>query len=540
MALITFRLFAPYNAAAEMVASFHDWQPQPMTKQDDGYFVYQTDLADGEYGYRYRIQSRSWFFEPDAWQEIVDPDATVINEEESLAIVRVHNGAIQPDDYIWQHDDVPLVPNRDLVIYELHVADFSGGEPDQDPRGKYVHVIEKLDYLKALGINALELMPIKAYPGTYSWGYNPRYFCAPEPGYGSSADLKALVDACHSQGIRVILDCVFNHADTSCPLAHIDHDYWFHHEPKDPEMSWGPEFNYDAFDEQLQIHPARQFVTQVMRHWLQTYHLDGIRYDAARQLAHLEFLQEITHEADHIAGIKPFFNVGEFIPDEAKMARPTGPFESLWHESFYHVVVEHLTGERWEPESLKDVLHAARQGYPHATSVVNYLGNHDHSRLLERLAEKGLLGEAAFQRVKAGVLLLLTAWGIPMLWMGEEFGEYREQTQAPSKLRWGLLAHEDNQNLHAWYQGVLQIRQQQPALRSDAFQFLEGLPEEVIAYLRGDAQTGQVLVLLNLGEQPQTVALPAGNWLSLLAPDTTCSDEISLPGFEGVLLQLIA
>ena len=124
----------------------------------------------------------------------------------------------------------------------MHVGDFSGGEDDPYPRGNYQHVIEKLDYLCELGINAIELMPIKEYPGDYSWGYNPRYFLATESSYGSTEDLKRLIDECHARGIRIIIDGIYNHSEASSPLTQIDHDYWYHHEPRDPDNNWGPEF----------------------------------------------------------------------------------------------------------------------------------------------------------------------------------------------------------------------------------------------------------------------------------------------------------
>ncbi|HIK43232.1 MAG TPA: alpha-amylase, partial [Thermoleptolyngbya sp. M55_K2018_002] len=175
---IEFSLFAPYNEAASLVGSFSDWDEIPMKKGKDGFFRVSVDLEDGVYNYKFRVQSKSWFFEPNQWVDVTDPYATDVDgkSSEENAIARIKEGKRIVDTYVWQYDDTPLPADHELVIYEMHVADFSGGEDDPHARGQYKHVIEKLDYLCDLGINAIELMPVKEYPGDYSWGYNPRHF----------------------------------------------------------------------------------------------------------------------------------------------------------------------------------------------------------------------------------------------------------------------------------------------------------------------------------------------------------------------------
>src|SRR5579883_1216667 len=250
---IEFSLFAPYNKEAALIGSFSNWEAIPMTKGKDGFFRVSVELEDGVYPYKFRVRSKSWFFEPDQWVDVTDPYATNVDgtSSEENGIVQVKAGERIVDTYVWQHDHVPLPADNELVIYELHVADFSGGEDDKKARGQYKHVLEKLDYLCELGINAIELMPVKEYPGSYSWGYNPRYFFATETSYGATRDLKQLIDECHARGIRILMDGIYNHSEASCPLTQIDHDYWYHHEPRDPENNWGPEFNYEHYDENL-------------------------------------------------------------------------------------------------------------------------------------------------------------------------------------------------------------------------------------------------------------------------------------------------
>jgi len=253
VSLIEFYLFAPYNQAVELIGSFTDGKNISMERGEDGYFRTQVELEDGSYDYKFRVRSKSFFLQPDAWVEVTDQRATDVDEDQQVAILKVKDGDRIIDDYVWQHDDQNLPQNEELVIYEILVSDFSGGEDDSYPRGKFEHVIEKLDYLCELGINAIELMPIQEFPGKEGWGYNTRHYFAVESKYGSTTDLKRLVDECHGRGLRVILDLILNHSDSEAPLTQIYYDYWYRREPKDPEYNWGPEFDYTATGSKFRI-----------------------------------------------------------------------------------------------------------------------------------------------------------------------------------------------------------------------------------------------------------------------------------------------
>lgn len=501
---IQFQLFAPYNNGAELLGSFSDWQAIPMQKGEDGYFRATVDLEDGVYQYKFRVQSKSWFFEPDEWVSVTDPYATNVdgtNADEN-GIVRIKDGERIVDTYVWQHDDKPLPADAELVIYELHVADFFAGDADPMGNGKYHHVIEKLDYLCDLGINAIELMPLKEYPGSYSWGYNPRHFFAPETSYGPPEGLKRLVDECHGRGIRVIIDGIYNHSEASCPLTQIDHDYWYHHEPRDPDNNWGPEFNYEHYDEHLETYPARRFIGDTVRYWISEFRLDGIRFDAARQIGNYDFMHWIVQEAKGAAGVKPFYTVAEHIPETTSITNMDGPMDGCWHDSFYHCVLEHVAGDTFDLERLKDVLDAKRQGFMGATNVVNYLTNHDHNHVMADLADRGIFDEEAFRRRKLGAVLVMTAMGIPLIWMGEEFGEYKYKSMEPTKVDWGLLNNDSNRSLLDYYKGLIALRKTNPALHTENIEFFHENPEaKVLAYTRWNDEGSRVVVVANFSDQ---------------------------------------
>ncbi|MEQ8753621.1 MAG: alpha-amylase family glycosyl hydrolase [Coleofasciculus sp. G1-WW12-02] len=498
---IEFSLFAPYNQGASLIGSFSNWQEIPMEKDEQGYFRTSVELEDGIYKYKFRVQSNSWFFESDQWVEVNDPYATDIEDPTQNCVVRIKDGARIVDTYVWMHDNKPLPPDHELVIYEMHVGDFSGGEDDPYPRGNYQHVIEKLDYLVELGINAIELMPIKEYPGDYSWGYNPRYFFATESSYGSTDELKHLIDECHARGIRVIMDGIYNHSESESPLTQIDHDYWYHHSPRDPDNNWGPEFNYEHYDENLETYPARKFIGDVVRFWITEYHIDGIRYDAARQIANYDFMHWIVQEAKKTAGAKPFYNIAEYIPDNPSITNVDGPMDGCWHDSFYHTVKPHICGERFELESLKDVIDCKRQGYLGTTNVVNYLTNHDHERLMVDLANLEIFDEEAFKRLKLGAVLLMTAVGIPLLWMGEEFGEYQPKSIESRKIDWQLLGNDHNRELWDYYKGLIGLRKNNSALYTENINFFFEDPDaKVLAYVRWNDQGSRVAVVANFSD----------------------------------------
>ena len=494
---IEFKLFAPYNNSATLKGCFSDWSEIPMEKDDRGYFKTTVELDDGVYQYKFRVQSQSWFLDPDEWVDVSDPYATHIDDTSQNSIVRIENGQKIVDTYRWQHDDRDLPSNEELVIYELYVGGFSGG--GDGGRGTFQDAIAKLDYLSQLGINAVELMPIQQSPGDKNWGYTPRHYFAVESSYGSSEDLKYLIDECHGKGIRVLIDCIFNHSDTEAPLTQIDHDYWYHHDPQNPEQNWGPEFNCEKYDRDLDIKPAWQFIGDVVRFWIEEYHIDGIRYDASKQIGNFDFLAWIAEQAKQAASMKPFFNTAEYIPENPDLAGFGKPMDACWHESFYIQALKHICGDGFDLEGFKEVIDPRQQGYTGTTNVINYIACHDHKYILAELGDRDIFGKVAFERAKLGAVLLLTAVGVPLVWMGNEFGEYNPEEE--SKINWSLLENEKNQGLFDYYRGLIALRKENHALHSDNIEFFyEDEESKVLAYIRWNDEGSRVVVVINFSD----------------------------------------
>ncbi len=497
----TFELFAPYNNKANLIGDFNDWQEIEMTKGDDGFFRATVEIADATYQYKFNIQSKSWFYEENKWKSIADPYATDIDAETQNSILTIKNGVKVVDEYEWKHNNIPLPTNDSIIIYEMHVGDFSGGEEDGFTRGKYTDVIAKFDYLNELGVNALELMPLKESPGDFNWGYSPVHYFAPEHSYGSTAQLKELIDNSHALGIRIIVDGVYNHANTEMPLTQIDHDYWFRHDPKNPEHNWGPEFDYEKRDETLDVMPARKFIYDSIRYWIREYSIDGIRFDAAKELNSFDALRDFVTYSRQMSSMKPFFTVAEYIPPSPEITEPRGPVESCWNDSFMYAMVEYLTGDEVNLEKMKDAIDPKRLGYQGATSVTNYLANHDQNRLMRKLGEKGILGEEAFRRAKLGALILLTAVGVPMIWMGEEFGEYVPMSEKSNKINWTLLENDENKNLFEYYKTLIRLRKTDSAFHTPNLVFFhEDEDKGVLGFQRFDENGNIAAIVINFSD----------------------------------------
>ena len=526
--VIEMGLFAPYNEVVQVIGSWNDWDPIELTRGPDGWWRTTIELEDGDYQYKFRVKSLSYFAVGEML-DVFDPYALSITEDKrENTILRVRNGRRIDIDYDWKHDDKPLPDNRDLVIYELHVGDFAGKE-----RGKFKHVIEKLDYLKDLGINCIELMPVKEFPGK-GWGYSLRSLFGVENSYGKPEDLCRLIDEAHARGMRVIIDGVYNHADPEAPLTKIDYAYWYHqNNPDPPEFHWGPKFNYDHFDEKLKVFPARKYVIESIQFWVQVFHIDGIRFDATGAIKNFDVLREMADAAfDKIAGIKPFMTIAEHIPEDPNVTgRPgRGPMNAAWHDNFAWLIQTILAGKErgghqpWNLDELEMRMNPATNGYLEADRFVNYLSSHDHHRAMHILGDEAkIFDDAAFRRMKLGMALLLMSPGLPMIWMGNEFGFAADKSLDPRPLDWALLENESNQNLLNHTKALVKIRHEHHALCSDSFEVvLKNQERKLFGFKRWNGGGEVLVVVANLKDEPagdfaiENAGLEDGTWREAL------------------------
>lgn len=532
-ATIYFELFAPRIEDAKLLGEWNAWQPMPMAKQANGSWEASVPLADGDYHYQFQIKSNS---PKTQGQMLTLPDPTAVqfgrnSDDSQYSIVKVREGKRVITTYQWQHDDVPLPPNEQLIIYEMHLGDFRGGQGDTAVEcGDFKNAIEKLDYLAQLGINAVELIPVNETPSSNYWGYSQSSVYAVENTYGTPDDLCRFVDECHARGMRVIHDAVFNHLAEDAPLTQIDYAYWFYeNNPDKPELHFGPKFNYEFYDEERKVWPAREHVIGALELWITEFHMDGIRIDSTRAVKHYDLLKWFNDESHNRAGFKPFYTIAEHLPQDPSITGVNGPIDAAWHDNFYRQMVVTLLGvpdENHQPfvtDEVLRVMDARKDGYDSAYNVVNYLNNHDLERLMYLFgAQAHIFDDDAFERNKLGITLLMTTPGIPMLWMGEEFGQANPKSEDRAPLDWSLLNNERNSALWEHYRLMIELRKSIPALYSDTFEIIADLPDRgVIAFKRWVNDEQVVIVLANLLPQYagqveiKSPHLDDGNWHEL-------------------------
>lgn len=495
---IEFKLWAPYNSKASLVGDFLEDSIVEMERGKDGYFRTKVKLEDGQYAYKFRVKSLSPFLDSDEWTYVIDPYATEVDEANQEAIVRIKDGEIIIDDYVWQHNDVELPKPDELVIYEMLVQDFT----EKAGEGSFQTVLDKLDYLQDLGVNALELMPVQSCPMEIGWGYNLRHYFALRSKYGKPSDLKRLVDECHARGIILMLDVVLNHSEAEAPLTKIDYNYWYLEDPKDPDQNWGPEFDYNHYDENYERFPARDFMREMISFWITEYRFDGLRFDAVKQLDNPEVLKLMVDEAGQVARYPDsLFTAAEHIPEKPEICGLEGPVDGSWRVSFHYNFLDIIKGEGSAVDKVKEMIDPTQMGFEGTSTVINYLTSHDQNRVMANLADMGIFDEAAFKRAKLGATLVFTAMGVPMIWMGEEFGEYKPKTLDPAPLDWTLLENDHNAGLFQYYKGLIALRKENAALRSDNISvFHENADAGVLGYMRWHDMGARVAVVMNCSD----------------------------------------
>jgi 1,4-alpha-glucan branching enzyme len=502
---VSFGLYAPWKKSVHLMGDFNGWSHagMPMQVNEEGMWTAQLDLKPGEYAYQYVI---------DAGAE----NETVIADPYSRNLRHV-DGRPEPHSiieigrkpYIWNDADFHIKPLNELVIYELHVGDFS-------PEGTFKGVIDRLDYIRDLGVSAIELMPVQEFPGDRSWGYNPAFFFCPESSYGTADDLKALVDGAHQRGIGVILDVVFNHTDASNPLTRL---YPYQESPYFGQDGnpWGfPDFNHwsDA---------TKRLMRDIQDYWLMEFHIDGFRYDHSEGIGWdaengMNFIAWAARQTKPHA-----YLIAENLNDQAGVVHNTH-VDASWHESFHSVVRAQLREGEYQSRAYGDMpallaeMIFGMAGYSDNAQAINYIENHDQERIAFEVRTNPALDidQAVNAKSKLGALALFTATGVPMIYAGQEFGMNTPKTVDANKLQWERLDDPTWRDLRDFYSSMAHLVAQNRALQLNNLEpLIVDSERKVLAFKRWDEGGNQVVVGLNFGPAQQFIEVTfprAGVW----------------------------
>lgn len=420
-----FRVWAPRAEALEVVLDGIDGpRSRPLAVAGDGYFSTTTEARPGE-TYRYRFADGR-----------TRPDPA-----SRCQPLGVHGPSliVDPEIFAW-HDTAWRGFELDAyVIYELHVGTFT-------PEGTFAAVIPRLDALRELGITAVELMPVAQFPGARNWGYDGVYPFAVQHSYGGPGGLKALVDACHARDLAVVLDVVYNHLG---PEGNYLGDFgpYFTDRYRTP---WGAAVNFDGPDSD----PVRHFVVSNALYWVCEYHLDALRLDAVHGIFDfgarpiLAELAAAVHRQARLLGRRVQVIAESDLNDVRLITPPDAGgygLDAQWNDDFHHALHTLLTGEKQgyygDFGRLEQLAAAYREGFVYSgqhsryrrrrqgsssaarppQQLVVFAQNHD--QIGNRPRGERLAALVTPDKLRLAAAAVLLAPCLPLLFMGEEYGE---------------------------------------------------------------------------------------------------------------------
>lgn len=464
----------PNTAQVQLIGQFNEWDQHPLalTSLPSGKFWYlqmrpEAFLRAPQAGdhYQFRIQLNG----SDLWLNKHDPAARQIESTHLAA-----HAIVTDNQYLW-HDNNWRRPGFEYyAIYQLHPSRFSNRYPFKP----LATVTEEVKwYIRNLGVTALQLLPINAFAQDNSWGYNGTFLYAIETSYGSPNELKTLVDTCHQNGIAVILDVVFNHSGNDDNILwDIDRDEYF-----SGDTDWGPMFHYGS-------DVTRHFLIQNLIYLATEYHIDGFRFDMSHILHkghqwvnHVKFpgavngwnfIKELRYK---LKALDPnILLIAEELPDNWYVTQDYvdstwaddhhGPFDAQWCDAFHDNCKAVIRGDHL------NLLYQALTYFGDSWhSAVNYTESHDEVGNVDgRIAKVARQGRG-WNMSQIAACLTLFSRGIPMLFMGQEGGEWTQFGQngtPPDGGNWwdhrlNLTAYEHDpiqSKILAWYRALLHIR----------------------------------------------------------------------------------
>jgi 1,4-alpha-glucan branching enzyme len=524
---VAFRVWAPFASSVCAAGTFNHWNPaaHPFASEGNGYWSVDVPGAGIGDEYQFVIHNGA---QPLLWHK--NPYASEVVNSSGNAIIHDPN-------FDWTGDTFVMPPWNELVIYEMHVGTFNDA-PGSGP-GTFDEIIPKLPYLRDLGINAIEIMPVLEFPTDYSWGYNPAQPFAVETALGGPQGLYRFVKAAHAQGIAVLLDVVYNHFGPG------DLDLWRFDGWSNDDQPGGIYF-YDtarAHTDWGDTRPdygrpeVRQYIRDNALFWLHKYRLDGLRFDSVsnirsvtgRDLPDGWGLLQWIHNDIHAS--QPWkITVAEDLQNNEWITKDTASggagFGAQWDAGFVHPIRTAIIAADDASRDMGAVRDALAHRYNgDAVRRVIYTESHDevangHARVPEEIWPGNAGSWFARKRSTLGAALLFTAPGIPMLFQGQEFLEdkYFRDTVP---LDW--------EKLHT-YAGIQALYRDLIRLRRNWFNQTRGLRgqhlnvhhvnnmDKVIAYHRWD-QGGpgdDVVVVANCANRSYgsyTLGFPrAGRW----------------------------
>jgi len=498
---------------------------------------------------------------------------------------------IDHNSFQWEDPDWSGIPLKEMVIYELHAGTFTGD-------GSFDAIIPRLDDLCDLGINAINIMPVAQFPGERNWGYDGVYPYAVQNSYGGPDGLKKLVNACHKRDMAVILDVVYNHLG---PEGNYLADFGPYFTEK-YRTSWGSAINFDCAHSDC----VRNFFIENAFFWFCYYHIDALRLDAVHAIYDMNAKHFLCELAERVKDFsykngRKFYLIAESNLNDVKVIQPreSGGYglDAQWCDDFHHSLHTLLTGERtgyyMDFGGVGDLVKALDEGFVYSWQYSPYRKRHhgsssadipadqfivfsqNHDQVGNRMLGERLARLVSFEALKLAAGAVLLSPYIPLIFMGEEYGEespflyfvshsdpdliavvregrkaefqdFKWQEEPPdpqspetflqSRLRWEKRREGRHKVLLEFYRRLIQLRKGIPALSNPDRKSIEvsGMAEEKLIFLHRRCDESYMFCIMNFHEENIVfhAQLPNGSWKKIL----DSSDEIwggsgsSLPG----------
>ncbi len=423
-----FSVWAPHAEGVSVIGDFNNWNANAHICQVDDQGVWSVDVSEAApgQGYKYAIQVGEQRFDR------IDPRAREVSNS-------VGHSLIMEENFDWEGIEFTMPHWNELVIYELHIGTFHTSEGQV---GTFDSAIERLPYLKELGINAIEVMPLAEFAGDISWGYNPAHPFAVESAYGGVNGLKRFIREAHKLGIAVIIDVVYNHFGPS-DLDLWQFDGWsendkggiYFYNDWRSATPWGdtrPDYGRQE---------VRQYIFDNAMMWLEEFRADGLRYDMTLYIRAADHDQNNINEDGYsllqwinseVANRFPGkITIAEDLQNNSKLTESIehggGNFDAQWDAGFVHPVRETIIASEDSHRSLQTICDAILHKYNHDVfERVIYTESHDEvangkQRVVSEIDPSENPNRYAVKQSTLGACLMMTAPGIPMLFQGQEF-----------------------------------------------------------------------------------------------------------------------
>lgn len=535
-------LTAPGKKNVFVYGDFSAWQPNEnymMKRSKDGekFWLEMNNLDPNKtYVYQYLIDEQLFIADPYTSQT-VDPNDQYIASETYPNLLpypaqaRGVAGILQtnPATFSWEVPNFEKPDQTNLVIYELHLRDFT-------EKGDIKTVTDTLPYLKRLGINAIELMPINEFEGNDSWGYNPSFYFATDKAYGTINDYKNFIDECHKNGIAVIIDMVLNHSYSQSPFVQMYFDAsagdygqptannpWYNQTSPNTSYSWGYDFNHESSY-------TKTLVDSVNRFWIDEFKVDGFRFDFTKgftntggdgwayDAARIEIL---TRMADKIWSYSPdAYVILEHLADNSEEKTLANHGILMWG-NLNHAYAQCMMG--YADDSNISWANYKNRGWnnPH---LVSYAESHDEQRTMFKVFSWGNASDfydtkekyVATQRAELAALFHIPIPGPKMIWQFQELGydvDIDENGRVGRKpIHWEYKQDPDRNRIYNMFRILNKMKQDYPTFKTNDFELIDnGLIKKL--YLRHNDMDVVIIGNFNVENKDVTVDFPTtGTW----------------------------